>query len=122
MISEYDKWFWKQCDELNKDTNLAYTLAKDAWEFQQIHIDELTQTLIKEQEEVLKYKPIYLNLIAENVVLEDRVKTLTQALDHISFSTNKSISYEHDLFDKGWNQCAKHVVDSIYKLTEIGSK
>ena len=66
MISEYDKWFWKQCDELNKDTNLAYTLAKDAWEFQQIHIDELTQTLIKEQEEVLKYKPSYLNLIAEN--------------------------------------------------------
>lgn len=121
MISEYDKWFWKQCDVLNKDTNLAYTLAKEAWEYQQIYIDELTQALIKEQEEVLKYKPIYLNLIAENVVLTDEVKGLKQALEHISHSTNKSISYEHDLFDKGWNQCAKQVVDSIYKLTGIGS-
>ena len=88
---------------------------------QQKVIDELTQALIKEQEEVLKYKPIYLNLIAENVMLEDRVKKLTLALDNIRFSTNKSISYEHDLFDKGWNQCAKQVVGSIYELTGIGS-
>lgn len=88
---------------------------------QQEVIDEITQALIKEQEEVLKYKPIYLNLIAENVVLTDKVKGLKQALEHISHSTNKSISYEHDLFDKGWNQCAKRVVDSIYKLTGIGS-
>ena len=88
---------------------------------QQKVIDELTQALIKEQEEVLKYKPIYLNLIAENVMLEDRVKVLTKALDHIRFSMNKSVSYEHDLFDKGWNQCAKRVVDTIYDLTRIGS-
>lgn len=87
---------------------------------QQKVIDELTQALIKEQEEVLKYKPIYLNLIAENVVLTDEVKELKQALEHISHSTNKSISYEHDLFDKGWNQCAKQVITSIYKLTGIG--
>lgn len=88
---------------------------------QQKVIDELTQFLIKEQEEVLKYKPIYLNLIAENVVLTDEVKKLKQALEHIRFSINKSISYEHDLFDKGWNQCAKQVVASIYELTRIGS-
>ena len=76
MISEYDMWFWKQCDELNKDNNFAYGLAKYAWEFQQLYIDELTQALIKEQEEVLKYKPIYLNLIAEN----ERLKMLLNEL------------------------------------------
>ena len=43
---------------------------------QQKVIDELTQALIKEQEEVLKYKPIYLNLIAENERLKMQMNYL----------------------------------------------
>ena len=32
---KFNEWFWTKCDELNKDTNFAYTLSEQAWEYQQ---------------------------------------------------------------------------------------
>lgn len=45
MRSEYSKWFWAECDELNKDTSFAHRLAEKAWDYQQSKIDELNQEL-----------------------------------------------------------------------------
>ena len=52
--------------------------------------------------------------------LQKRVDEFEQAIKHLSDMSNKSISYEHDLFDKGWNQCARQTVENIYRLTGIG--
>lgn len=51
---------------------------------------------------------------------DKRIEELESALKHLSESFHKSISYEHDLFDKGWNQCAEQVVKDIYRLIGIG--
>lgn len=76
----YSEWFWTECDILCSDTNFVHNLAEKCWDFRQKEIDELkttvqelTQALIKEQEEVLKYKPIYLKLIAENERLKQQI-------------------------------------------------
>ena len=42
MKSEYSKWFWSECDELNKDTNFAHSLAERAWNYRQTEVDALT--------------------------------------------------------------------------------
>lgn len=52
---------------------------------------------------------------------DKRIAELESALKHIVESTNKSISFEHDLFDKGWNQCARSTIDMIYRLTGLGN-
>lgn len=41
MKSEYSEWFWTECDELNKDTSFAHSLAEKAWDYQQSKVDEL---------------------------------------------------------------------------------
>ena len=45
--------------------------------------EQLTQLLIQEQEEVLKYKPIYLKLLGEVVTLEKENKRLKERLYEI---------------------------------------
>lgn len=45
--------------------------------------EQLTQLLIQEQEEVLKYKPIYLKLLSEIVTLEEENKRLKEILYEI---------------------------------------
>ena len=45
--------------------------------------EQLTQLLIQEQEEVLKYKPIYLKLLSEIVTLEEENKRLKERLYEI---------------------------------------
>ena len=52
--------------------------------------------------------------------LQARVVELTKALSEVQMMSHKSISYEHDLFDKGWNQASKQVVINIHRLTGIG--
>ena len=42
MRSEYSKWFWSECDELNKDTSFAHSLAEKAWDYRQAEVDALT--------------------------------------------------------------------------------
>lgn len=43
--SEYSQWFWSECDELNKDTNFAHSLAEKAWNHKQAEIDELRKRI-----------------------------------------------------------------------------
>ena len=45
--------------------------------------EQLTQLLIQEQEEVLKYKPIYLKLLSEVVTLKKENKKLKERLYEI---------------------------------------
>ena len=45
--------------------------------------EQLTQLLIQEQEDVLKYKPIYLKLISEIVTLKKENKKLKERLYEI---------------------------------------
>ena len=52
--------------------------------------------------------------------LQARVVELTKAMSEVQMMSHKSISYEHDLFDKGWNQASKQVVINIHRLTGIG--
>lgn len=42
-MSEYSKWFWDNCEELNKDTSFAHRLAEESWNHQQAIIDDLRQ-------------------------------------------------------------------------------
>lgn len=66
---------------ISKEVNVDYCLGgTDSFLYQKKDVDdlklavsELTQALIKEQEEVLKYKPIYLKLIAENEILKQKL-------------------------------------------------
>lgn len=48
MRSEFDKWFWSECDELNKDTSFAYSLAERAWDYKQRNIEDV-QAMFVEQ-------------------------------------------------------------------------
>ena len=41
MRSEFSKWFWSECGELNKDTSFAHSLAEKAWNHRQTEVDEL---------------------------------------------------------------------------------
>ncbi|KHO16745.1 hypothetical protein NT90_04100 [Acinetobacter baumannii] len=54
--------------------------------------------------------------------LQKRVDELETAFKHLIKMNNKSISYEHDLFDKGWNQCAETTIRNIYSLTGLGEQ
>lgn len=46
-MSEYSKWFWNNCNELNSDTSFAHKLAERAWDAQQTKIDELQKRIDK---------------------------------------------------------------------------
>lgn len=59
--------------------------AKEAVQLKQLkeENEQLTQLLIQEQEEVLRYKPIYLKLISEIVTLKKENKKLKERLYEI---------------------------------------
>lgn len=44
-MSEYSKWFWDNCEELNKDTSFAHRLAEKSWNHQQTIINDLKAQL-----------------------------------------------------------------------------
>ncbi|MEN8380765.1 hypothetical protein [Acinetobacter radioresistens] len=44
-MSEYSKWFWDNCEELNKDTSFAHRLAEKSWNHQQAIINDLKAQL-----------------------------------------------------------------------------
>lgn len=54
--------------------------------------------------------------------LQARVDELESAFKHLIEMKNKSISYENDLFDKGWNQSSKQTLENIYRLTGLGEQ
>lgn len=46
-MSDYSKWFWDNCDELNKDTSFAHSLSERCWNHQQKKISELERKMSK---------------------------------------------------------------------------
>ena len=171
MRSEYSKWFWSECDELNKDTSFAHSLAEKAWNYRQTEVDELQCEVkrinlwysnvklqlenkeidsaidakkidelqhrnkmlidsIKEQGQKLVYQnevietqsEKLLGLRDEKAELQKRVDELQTAFKQLIEMENESISFEHDLFDKGWNQSARQTIENIYKLAGLGEQ
>lgn len=53
---------------------------------------------------------------------EKKLKELEEALTDVQYMCHKSISFEHDLFDKGWNQASRQTVINIHRLTGIGER
>ena len=122
------KSFMEACDVYY--TNLGgYHYSKDGspcyylngmltmFEEQQKKIDLLENEIVETQEFLNKQNHIKQAKIDE---LQTRVVELTKTLSEVQMMSHKSISYEHDLFDKGWNQAAKQVVINIHRLTGIG--
>lgn len=46
-MSEYSKWFWDNCDEINSDTSFARRLSERYWNHQQKKIDTLERKMNK---------------------------------------------------------------------------
>lgn len=97
MRSEYSKWFWSECDELNKDTSFAHSLAEKAWNHRQTEVDEL-----KKQNAWLSDVAERENKRANNLQLD---KTSTTIL------LGKTIQEKNEL--------QKRVDDSIFILSTI---
>jgi hypothetical protein len=53
-VKTFKEWFWTECDELNKDTSFAHSLANKAWDYQQAHIDELYKDKQKLVERIIE--------------------------------------------------------------------
>ena len=114
----------------------AMEIAEDAWDYQQSKIDELqrrNQMLsenIKEQGQKLVYQNEVIETQAEKLLclrdekaeLQKRVDELHTAFKQLIEMENESISFEHDLFDKGWNQSARQTIENIYKLAGLGEQ
>lgn len=50
---------------------------------------------------------------------EKRIEELENSIKSIKQSFHKSISFEHDLFDKGWNRCAEGIVSDLEKALRV---
>lgn len=106
------------------------------WQQRQTEVDELqrrNQMLndnIKEQGQKLVYQNEVIETQAEKLLglrdekaeLQKRVDELQTAFKQLIEMENESISFEHDLFDKGWNQSARQTIENIYKLTGLGEQ
>ena len=75
-------------------SRFAYSFLLVAWQYRQTAVDEL----------------------------QKRVDELHTAFKQLIEMENESISFEHDLFDKGWNQSARQTIENIYKLTGLGEQ
>ena len=51
---------------------------------------------------------------------QGKIDELLKALEYVQKACHKSISYEHNLFNKGWNDCARQVIKKIHRLTGVG--
>ena len=111
----FDNWKEEQ-DRIHNDYD-----AENAWyagqQSQQSKIELLEKELTETQAFLNKQNHIKQTKIDE---LQSRVVELTKTLSEVQMMSHKSISYEHDLFDKGWNQASKQVVINIHRLTGIG--
>ena len=84
-MNTYLKWFWSECDELNKDTSFAYRLAEKAWNYRQTEINELKITINK-QNKLLpdafeSERAMNTQLTNENLLLESKVNKLKNQLN-----------------------------------------
>lgn len=103
----------------SKDGSPCYYLngMLTMFEEQQKKIDLLETEITETQTFLNKQNHIKQTKIDE---LQSRVVELTKAISEVQMMSHKSISYEHDLFDKGWNLASEQVVINIHRLTGIG--
>ncbi|HAV2832689.1 hypothetical protein HF304_03660 [Acinetobacter baumannii] len=74
------------------------------------------------QTEVDELQNLYTQQGINMLKLQKRVDELQTAFKQLIEMENESISFEHDLFDKGWNQSARQTIENIYKLTGLGEQ
>ena len=90
MRSEYSKWFWSECDELNKDTSFAHSLAEKAWQHQQSKVDELQKQVTDLDNRATKYALDAMATAKLNAELQKRLDAAIYLLT--------SIKAENDLW------------------------
>lgn len=96
----------------------------DVWNHQQAKIDQLKAENEKLELELSQTKQVLHNVIDIERSNVEKLKAekagLEESINHISEMNFKSISFEHDLFDKGWNQASRQNVENIFRLTGVG--
>ena len=99
------------------------------YQHQQSKVDELQyKAKLRESDHqalLVKYratKKCWEDMSKEKDELQKRVDELHTAFKQLIEMENESISFEHDLFDKGWNQSARQTIENIYKLTGLGEQ
>lgn len=118
-LVEFEKWF-EGNESKFEYPRLAHKSAKQAWNYQQAKIDDLQK--LRSLDEMAINQLAQANQVWRTKCdeLQARVVELTKTMSEVQMMSHKSISYEHDLFDKGWNQASKQVVMNIHRLTGIG--
>ena len=79
------------------------------------NIKEQGQKLVYQNEVIETQAEKLLCLRDEKAELQKRVDELQTVFKQLIETENESISFEHDLFDKGWNQSARQTIENIYK-------
>ncbi|MEJ5137750.1 MULTISPECIES: gp58-like family protein [Acinetobacter] len=140
LIIEFNKKFDKQKQELidgfkalGEEKRLPKALAtiegeqptyknyfKAGWQSRQAEVDFLKAQLGLKRDQIKGFESEIKKTWQALEEKDKRIEELESAIKHLSGAIHKSISYEHDLFDKGWNECAERVVEDIYRLTGIG--
>lgn len=95
---------------------------KKGWESRQTEVDELQKQVTDLDNRATKYALDAMATAKLNAELQKRVDELQTAFKQLIEMENESISFEHDLFDKGWNQSARQTIENIYKLTGLGEQ
>ena len=99
----------------------------ESWQHQQTKVDEL-KLQVAEMKSRLNdaytdgQSAMYAARQTKVDELQKRVDELQTAFKQLIEMENESISFEHDLFDKGWNQSARQTIENIYKLTGLGEQ
>ena len=92
------------------------------YQHQQTKVDELQKQVTDLDNRATKYALDAMATAKLNAELQKRVDELQTAFKQLIEMENESISFEHDLFDKGWNQSARQTIENIYKLTGLGEQ
>lgn len=118
----YEEWF----KSLNENGYTTYFLgqegkvSKEAWDYQQVKIDNLQKQAITQGQNFNDLAQKLKDVEYFNQKLQGQIDELLKALEYVQKSCHKSLSYEHDLFDKGWNHSSRQVIINIYRLTGVG--
>ncbi|MCU4495315.1 hypothetical protein KTI55_01840 [Acinetobacter ursingii] len=92
------------------------------YQHQQTKVDDLQKQVTDLDNRATKYALDAMATAKLNAELQKRVDELQTAFKQLIEMENESISFEHDLFDKGWNQSARQTIENIYKLTGLGEQ
>ena len=103
-------------------SRFAYSFFLVAWQYRQNEVDEFHKISVALNAETIRQREQVAYYLSKNAELQKRVDELQTAFKQLIEMENESISFEHDLFDKGWNQSARQTIENIYKLTGLGEQ